>query len=134
AHALSGRSRAGFTTWAETFIGDSRPEDDIAAYLNHEFGIDVEDLEDETHRADSEVRYAAQAAWRAIHAKRRNLYSDDVDELALDRLIAHDVENLVGILARRGKETRPSAFGYTSWCLTLDRSAPQVYQQLRREF
>jgi hypothetical protein len=69
-----------------------------------------------------------------VHEKRRTSDLNEIDDLARLRLIAHDVENSVGILARRGYEVKPSGFGYTNWCLTLDRSAPAVYQQLRREF
>jgi hypothetical protein len=134
AHALSGRPRAGFGPWAERFLGDSRPEDDIATFLADEFGIDVEDLEDDARRADSDLRYAAEDAWRAVHDKRRAGEHQEFDELARLRLVAHDVENSIGILARRGNEIRPSAFGYTNWCLTLDRSAPLIYQTLRRDF
>jgi len=46
----------------------------------------------------------------------------EIDPLALNRLVMHDVENYVGVTERRNSE-REFALGYTSWWLTLDPAA-----------
>jgi hypothetical protein len=58
----------------------------------------------------------------------------DYDPATVLRLARHDVENMIGIIARRKDEDKPASFGHTNWCLTLDRMAPEVYSELRREF
>jgi hypothetical protein len=133
-YALSGRSLGAFPSWAETFRGDSRPEDDIALYLEDVFQIDIEDLEESARSVDDDLRYAAEREWHDIHEKRRAGGTRDVDETITGRLIQHDVENMVGIIYRQSRENKGSAFGFTNWFLTLDRSAPDVYRVLRSEF
>jgi hypothetical protein len=133
AYALSGKQLAGFTSWAETFRGDSRPEDDIALYLEDVLQIDVLSLETEDRSADEELRYAAERQWHDIHEKRRTGGTRDLDEMTTNRLVQHDVENMVGIIYRQSRENKTSAFGFTNWLLTLDRSAQDVYRNLHNE-
>jgi hypothetical protein len=133
AYALSGRPLTGFPQWAEIFRGDVRPEDDIALYLEEVFQIAVDDLDQEVRAADEELRFAAERLWHEVHEKRRTGGARDVDEITANRLVLHDVENMVGIIYRQSQEHRASPFGYSNWVVTLDRSAPEVYKALKSE-
>ena len=126
-YAASGEALADYPRWVEHFAGPGRPEDDIAEYLGDVFGVEIETLEAAAGEANEELRWAVQEIWQAAHERRRG---DELDPIALKRLIAHDVENYVGVIARRRHE-RDSAFGYTSWWLTLDPTAFAARRVLR---
>jgi len=109
-----------FQKWLEQFVGRARPLDDLAAYLDEEFRIQVDDLEQYARVAPVSLRSAVTEYWREVHERRRE--NTDLDDLTLDRLIEHDVENCLGVVQKRGQE-RDDAFGYRTWWLTLDRAA-----------
>ena len=118
-YAASGEALGDYPRWVEQFAGRIRPEDDIAEYLNEIFGVEIETLEAEAGRASEELRWAVQEIWQVAHERRRG---EELDQVTLSRLAAHDVENYVGVIMRRRNE-RESPFGYTSWWLTLDPTA-----------
>ena len=118
-YTASGEPLSDYPRWVEQFAGASRPEDDIAAYLIDVFGVEMEALEEDSSGAGEELRWAVQEIWQAAHTRRRG---EELDQITLNRLIAHDVENYVGVIARRRHEG-DSPLGYTSWWLTLDPTA-----------
>lgn len=128
-YLLTGRPVNGFNNWIERFRGDSRPEDDIADYLQQIYGISIKSLEAEVDNAPTELRTAIQEVWNEIHERRRR-YLPDADAMTTQRLAAHDLENYLGVIERR-REERESPFGYNSWWLTLDSDAFQVKARLR---
>lgn len=132
AYLRSGRSRNGFGSWSENFVGPERPEDDIADFLNEFFDVTRRSLEEEMKKADHEIRRAIHEAWRSAHARRRRPMGVELDEATIDRLVLHDVENYLGVMELRRKENS-SALGYSAWWLTLDRSAEYVDREIRKE-
>jgi hypothetical protein len=54
------------------------------------------------------------------------------DPLQSARLASHDVENYLGVLHRRRNE-RTFSLGYSSWWLTLDRTAFYIERNLKRD-
>ena len=125
AYIRSGRELASFASWLEHFKGRERPEDDIADYLAEFFGITRENLEEDEKRAAVHIRTAIQETWHEIHSKRRNTSHADFDQIAVQRLVRHDVENYLGVVERRRNED-VSPLGYSAWWLTLDRDAFEV--------
>lgn len=129
AYTFAGFPPAGAPGWLEEFRGNQRPEDDLAGYLQAEHGITVQSLEDDAARASTELRGAIQEIWHDAHDRRRGGGRNAIDKNTLLRLVSHDVENYVGVVMRRRKET-DSAFGYGTWWLTLDTLAFEVRQKL----
>ena len=129
-YVASGRSPTSLATWLENFRGDVRPEQDIADYLNEEFGIATRGLEMERDAAAPELRHALQTLWYEIHRKRRECQGAPIDDMVITRLVEHDVECYCGITYIRSKE-RASAFGYNAWWLTVDRKAYDLKPKLR---
>jgi hypothetical protein len=129
AFALTGRSRGEVPTWLERYRGNERPEDDVAQYLAMQFGIKVQSLQDEAGRVAVDIRGAVQEVWHEAHERRRQpgLYTGDANTTA--RLVDHDVENYLGVVRKRRRE-RDSPLGYTTWWLTLDRTAYRVRRKL----
>lgn len=126
AFTLAGRPRSQFASWLEAFRGSSRPQDDVRSYLEDAFGIVRRDLLEVSDNAPVELRAAVQDIWRAVHEKRRA----EVDPVAVDRLVAHDVENTVGVIERRNKIDE-SPLGYEHWWLTLDTTAFSISRELK---
>ena len=125
AYLRSGRSPSAFGSWTETFVGVERPEDDIADFLEEFFDIEQRSLEEEVEKANDEIKLAIQDAWRSAHAARRDPAHQGLDQITIDRLVRHDVENYLGVVELRRKEN-VSALGYSAWWLTLDRSVGDV--------
>ena len=125
AYLRSGRDPSGFGSWKEIFVGIERPEDDISDFLEEFFAIKRRSFEEEVMEANDEIRTAVQEAWYSVHTKRRGL-----DESTIDRLVRHDVENYLGVMELRRKESI-SALGYSAWWLTLDRFAGHVNNKIR---
>lgn len=117
-YITTGNSRTGFVQWQENFRGSEDPLLDIEEYLRDEFGIVRHDLKDEVEKASQELRIAAQDYWREEQQKRRG--DSGIDSASLDRLVAHDVENSVGVIQLRGR-SNPGPTGYQHWWLTTDR-------------
>jgi len=128
-YALTGRSRETFGSWLDRFRGTARSEDDIAEYLEREWGIEVVSLEEDAERAPVEVRAAVQEVWQEFHDQRR-AGDRSLDAITTHRLVDHDVENYLGVVVRRTQE-KNSPFGYTSWWMTLDRRAYHVRARIR---
>ena len=130
AYSLTGRGLASFAGWIENFIGQARPEDDISEYLAATFGIERESLEEDEKAANMELRTAVQEAWIAAHTKRREGDKVGLDDITVNRLARHDVENYVGVIERRRRDA-VSPLGYSAWWLTLDGSVKQVRRDIQ---
>ena len=132
AYLRSGRTVRALASWIETFEGRERPEDDLADYLEEFFDIKRESLEQAADSAPDDIRYIVEESWRAAHGKRRGGDGRELDEMSILQLVRHDVENYIGVIERRKKETG-SPLGFSNWWLTLDRVARQVDGRLREE-
>jgi hypothetical protein len=128
-YALAGRARGRFFDWLEEFRGTQSPEDDIKDYLHDEFGIDSRNLIEEAEGADPRLRAAMQTIWAAGHDQRRNAQDTDLTPASTLRLVAHDVENTVGVIQLR-RQSPTSPMGYRHWFLTLDRIAFDLKRRL----
>ncbi len=133
AYALSGRGRANFAAWLDEFRGSQTPEEDVKEYLHDLFKIQNRNLDAEAAAAPGELRAAVQAVWHAAHEKRRGRgpAGGDLTPAATLRLVAHDVENCVGVMQLR-KQSPPSPMGYRVWWLTLDRVAFRLREELEK--
>lgn len=130
AYTLAGRDRSRFASWLEDFRGDRTPEEDIQQLLHEDFGIEVRDLTEYSDGADPELRAAVQELWHSVHDRRRGKTASEITPAATLRLVAHDVENSVGVMElRRGTTMGP--MGYRAWWLTLDRTAFHMEEKLR---
>jgi hypothetical protein len=130
AYILSGRSSTDFLTWQDQIRGRERPEEDVQDYLEEVFSISTVSLEEIADGAPIELRAAVQELWMEQHDRRRGAgddYSSDPGTIA--RLVAHDVENTVGIIQMRKNESR-SPMGYKSWWLTMDKTALRIKSYL----
>jgi hypothetical protein len=127
---VNGNSKTGFVHWQEDFRGRENPLLDIEEYLRDEFGIVRHDLTDEIEKAPSELRVAAQDYWREEQQRRRG--GSGIDAVSLDRLVAHDVENSVGVIQLRGR-SNPGPTGYQHWWLTNDRLGKGLSSALEAE-
>lgn len=130
AYLTSGRAPVAFQTWTEMFAGPSRPIDDVADYIRDVHGIEVGGLEQQFRQLPEDQRYAIQEIWNEIHEGRRGR-NHEVDAITVQRLAYHDAENYGGVLQKRTQE-RDSPLGYSTWWLTLDRSAFEIREQLSR--
>lgn len=130
AYIRSGRPLREFGRWVEQFYGPARPADDIADYLAEAFGIEISRLGSQANSVALDLRGAVQEIWHEAHERRRGRGGADLDPIALKRLVDHDVENYLGVIARRNQESR-SDLSYTSWWLTLDRKAFDIHRELR---
>ena len=124
--ALTGAPMREFGSWMEQFRGTYNPAQDLAEFLNDEFNIVVGSLEDAANAAPIDLRGAVQEAWRDIHATRR---IGELDDQTRARLIAHDVENYVGVLMRRTRADT-TGVGHRVWWLTLDSPAFKMPKQI----
>lgn len=134
-YRLSGRDPADFERWLETFCGTNRPEDDVADYLYDVYGIDLEGLNEFADKADPTVLAMVgeiwHEAWDLKDERLAKLGVPPLDASTRALLIAHDVENYVGVQMRReSRGERRSPFGYKSWWLTLDGTAFRVKSRL----
>lgn len=128
----TGRSPQTFSSWVENYRGDKRPEDDIADYLREDFGIKVTGLEEEANAVEETLRRAVQEVWHSAHERRQQKFKRSLDTLQSARLANHDVENYLGVIHRRRNE-RSSSLGYSSWWLTLDRTAFNIERNLKKD-
>lgn len=128
-YIASGADQKNFSTWISQFVGNSRPEDDISYYLESFFNISTIDIAVDALKCKSEIRYAVKEAWNKIHNERRNRHGHEIDPMLSARLAEHDTDNYVGVIVRRQHEGS-SAFGYTSWWLTLDHMAFEISEMI----
>lgn len=126
-YVLSGKDPAAFAAWLEDIRGSARPEEDIRMFLKHYFGIERKSLTDLADNADTNLRGAVQELWNEAHDRRRG--DNSIDPGTVNRLVAHDVENTVGVIEVR-KQSSDSPMGYRAWWLTLDRTAMRLKQHL----
>ena len=125
-----GRSTASFPNWLENFRGESRPLQDIAEYLHEQFGVKERSLESERNSSSPELRHALETIWYERYDRRREKYGAPLDDMAITRLVNHDVECYAGVVQLRTKE-HASPFGYSAWWLTVDRQAFDLKNRLR---
>ncbi|MBB3043975.1 hypothetical protein [Nocardioides soli] len=102
-YASAGRSRTEFAGWAANFDGNMRPKDDVREYLADDFGVTHRNLKEESDAPPLELRSAVQEIWHESHDRRRarSGSDEDLDQITRLRLVAHDVENCVGVIALR---------------------------------
>ncbi len=129
-YVSSGRPQAAFGKWLENFCGHARPEQDISEFLHDEFDIATRGLKEESEAVGSELRHALQGIWYSMQQNRRDKFNLPHDDVALTRLVEHDVECYCGVTQLRRKE-RASPFGYSAWWLTIDRKAFNLKDRLR---
>lgn len=127
AYTLAGRGRGQFANWLERFRGQRRPVDDIVEYLADTYAIDLRSLKEEAGQADPELSGAVQEVWREAHERRRG--PDEEMESTIDLLVAHDVENCLGVIQIR-QATPASPMGYRQWYLTLDKTAWSLKKEI----
>lgn len=131
AYVLSGRSSTEFIAWQDNIRGRERPIEDVRDYLEDVFSIEESSLEDVANGAPIELRAAVQELWMEQHDRRRGSGDDySTDPGTISRLVAHDVENTVGVIQLRHNETR-SPMGYKSWWLTMDKTALRLKSYLQ---
>lgn len=123
-----GYDRAKFNDFLRDFVGEVRPQDDLTEYLDHAFSVSTTEIDSDARRADDTLRNEVKETWYAIQKGRRGKNHDDLMCL---RLAEHDTENFVGVMMRR-KDSSSGAVGYTSWWLTLDRSAFNIMHDVNR--
>jgi hypothetical protein len=135
AYVRAGENPNGFARWVEAFMGDSRPIDDLATYMQDRFSIAKSSLEEEVQMAPSDLRQAVDQIWYGIHEKRRERHRNRtaVDPMNLIRLAKHDTENYVGVIQKRRHES-VSPLGYSAWWLTFDRMALTVAEALSTQY
>lgn len=126
-YVLSGKSQGSFHSWIEEFRGNERPREDVAEYLRTEFNITEDSLAEAAASAPQELRFIAERFWQEAQSQRR-----DILTTSTDRLVAHDVENFVGVIAKR-KRSNDSELGYRSWWLTFDKTARALAAALPAE-
>lgn len=127
-YVLSGKNPAEFSSWLEEIRGTARPEEDVRGFLKYHFGIERRSLKDLADNADTALRGAVQELWNAAHDRRRA--DGSIDPGTVSRLVAHDVENTVGVIEAR-KQSSDSPMGYRAWWLTLDKTAMRLKQHLK---
>ncbi|MEU6214243.1 hypothetical protein ABZ891_30650 [Streptomyces sp. NPDC047023] len=129
AYTLSGRARSGFIEWLEDFRGNVRPVEDVRLFLEEELLIYRKSLASEAESAPVELRAAVQEVWSEAHERRRNPRDSDWDPVVTQRLVAHDVENTVGIIELRSRSST-SPMGHRHWLVTLDKVAFRLKREL----
>lgn len=129
-YVLSGRDTTEFSSWVQEFRGNSRPAVDIKDFLKVTFGITGKSLADLANAADLNLRGAVQELWYEAHDRRRQGGDNATDPGTVSRLVAHDVENTVGVIEARRVEP-DSPMGYRTWWLTLDRTALRLRDYLK---
>lgn len=129
AFVWSGRPLHAFGDFEAVFRGERHAEADVAEYLKEELGIVVQSLASEVSDADDRLRWAVQEYWRRAHRERRS-GSDSIDPVLIERLAQHDAESFLGVIQRRGGELVANPLGYTTWWLTVDRSAIEASERI----
>lgn len=130
AYILSGRASNQFLSWQDQIRGKVRPEEDVRDYLDEVFSIQERSLQEMAEGADIELRAAVQELWMEQHERRRGAGDEHAtDPTTVARLVAHDVENTVGVLELR-KDERSNPMGYRTWWLTMDKTALRIKSYL----
>ncbi|HGS6436626.1 hypothetical protein QRZ09_25795 [Klebsiella quasipneumoniae] len=129
-----GHNPSDFSSFIELFHGEERKFDDMTDYLNRFFKIQVESLYDASQEVDEEVRFSIESMWRRAHETRRSNVNSDrkTEPHVTDILIRNDVENYLGVIGKRRKETS-SELGYKHWWLTTDKLAWMIRRDIREK-
>lgn len=130
AFVLSGRPENEFLEWQRDICGREQPLQDVSDYLADEFSIDTRNLLEYSDAASVELRGAVQELWNETHERRRQVGENGADQGTRQRLVAHDVENAVGVIEYR-RTIGPSPMGYRAWWLTLDSTAMRMKDYLK---
>lgn len=128
---MSGKPIAGFSNWVEQFRGGHQPIQDIADFLNGQFGIELDNpiVSDDL---PVPIIAAVREYWRTVQHDRRGR-EDGAFSISANRLAEHDSENFISVLSDRRMQSGKSPLGYTSWLLTLDSAAPKMLTKLDAE-
>lgn len=129
-YTLSGRAESSFPEWLKDICGDLYPQEDVAIYLQHNFGIARKNLLEQANEAPVELRGTVQELWLQSHEARRARGVNGLDPSIVARLVEHDVENVVGVMMLR-RSNPMSPLGHTAWWLTLDSTAFKLPSFLR---
>ncbi|EMC4359778.1 hypothetical protein VEM16_004109, partial [Cronobacter sakazakii] len=129
-----GHNPSDFSSFIELFHGEERKFDDMTDYLNRFFKIQVESLYDASQEVDEDVRFSIESMWRRAHETRRSNVNSDrkTEPHVTDILIRNDVENYLGVIGKRRKETS-SELGYKHWWLTTDKLAWMIRRDIREK-
>ncbi|WP_143458875.1 hypothetical protein [Leifsonia sp. ALI-44-B] len=128
AYIFSGRAESDFPVWVSDIKGSEEPQLDVEQFLAHHFGIRKHNLSTLADAAATELRGAVQELWSQAHSQRRTKRGAPI--ASTQRLISHDVENVVGVIEhRKGSPTSP--LGYDAWWLTLDSTAFKLKKWLK---
>jgi len=130
AFVLSGRPESEFLDWQRNICGREQPLQDVSDYLADEFSIETKSLLEYSDAASTELRGAVQELWNETHERRRQRGEYGAEQGTRSRLVAHDVENSVGVIEYR-RTIGPSPMGYLAWWLTFDRTAMKMKDHLR---
>lgn len=127
----SGRPVGGFRKWLTTFRGSEQPEADIAQYLYDFFNIQRRDLLEVSRNVPGNLRWTADRLWTEAHNRRRQS-KDDYDPTTTQKLIQHDLESYLGVIALRQLE-QTTELGFQHWFLTLDKLAWEIRDKIKAE-
>lgn len=105
---------------------------DLKDYFHRLHQITVSSLEEACEAVSDDFRHAVTEFWIGVHTSRRSKQDDGFDELAIQRLARHDVENYVGVIGRRRGVPSETAIGYPYWWLTFDSEAFQILKKINR--
>jgi predicted nucleic acid-binding protein len=130
--ASSRISSQSFNKWIDELAGDERPSDDLADYLDEIFNIKTLSLLEELERIPEQLRFAVQEYWINVHEERRGERGEEIDANLMKRLADHDVENYLGVIAKRANDK--NHLGYSTWWLTLDKAAWPLTNTLRKYY
>ena len=128
-HALTGKRTLTFASWTENFCGSERPRDDLKDYFLTEWGIVLQNLHEEVDKSPQSLRWEVERIWRGAHEARRSRGPFDHDPTIVDRLIKHDVECFLGVIAKR-KSSTSSNLGYAQWWLSFDKTIRDLEKKL----
>jgi len=129
--ALQPNPSQDFAKWSNNFAGDVRPIDDVAEYLEDQWGITVENLHDYVESADNHLRWRILELWRDAHKQRRKNSASEHEDHIIEKLVNHDVECYLGIIQKRSSSTTGN-LGYREWWLTFDKTVIDFEKGLRK--
>lgn len=125
-YILAGRRADMFSSWVENFIGDHRPIDDLADFFLQTANIEeVEPISPDN--LDPAGVIEIREYWYKVQERRRGDNSNPINNF---RLAEHDAENYLSVLSQRGTRKSHSAFGYSSWIVSLDSAAWHLSQNI----
>jgi len=131
AYCESGESGVSFSDWAYIFRGDDDFQGNLTAFLDDEFPITLSQPPLNNYEC-FEFHARLHEYWCRLHEKRRARKGMELEPSIVQRMAGHDVENYLGVLSARKKETH-SPLGYQSWWLTLDFAAYRAPGVLKDE-